>query len=756
MRLPLLAVLAALLALSAPAAQAAPGFLNRVDLGDSSSGGATIRRSVASADGRAFVAWAQASEVRFAQRAPGAPFAAAAALPGTLLADLPDVSMNAAGDVAVVVRTSANGVGLSFRPAAGAFPATPQTIAGTTNTPNDDPHVALAPDGTATVVWVDKTATGCTGNAGCLVVKARQRTPAGTLGAVQTLSDPADDGFIDTGHGVDTPVLVDGQGNAIVAWTHGSLIATARSQYTFWPAGGTPEAAHDIGTNNKAITDMQMDAQGNVLVLLVDNLVLESAFRPAGGPTGPGHDFVFETSGATPRAIVTSVSCSGCSDPPTGKLAFDGQGNATGVFFAQTGAGAGPSGHVRRVFAAARPAGGAGTWSAPGAAIDAAGVIEVSEPGSLRVAGSPGGAVVATWTRCDQGGCPSTDGVAVQAVAKAAGSASFGAQTDLSVAGAQAFGPRPAFAGEAGIVAWSRRTGSGVGSPPLVQMRPFDEPAPRISGPSSGEPGAPLAFTALSPWAALTSAAWTFGDGGVGSGASVSHAFAAAGTFPVALTATDAAGNAATTSLPVQIAASGGAGGGGGGGGGDAGGGGGGATGGGGGATAGGDVPPGGTTGGSPTGANAAPAVAPPAATPDRIAPSLTRLALSPTRFRAGKAATPTTAAKRRAPAGTTIRFRLSEPAGVSLVVERLTTGRRSGKRCVKPSRKNARKRKCTLAKRAGTLARRGVKGSNRVAFSGRIGKNALRAGSYRLSVRARDGAGNASRTVTKTFTVVR
>ena len=557
----LLAIAVLLAALPVADAGAAPSFLKSVDLSDASNGGAVIRSLATASDGRAVVAWGQNSEVRFAERRPGEPFGAASVMPGTFLADLPDVATNLAGDVAIAMRTSSNGVGISFRPAGGGFPASPQTLLASSTASNTDPHVALASDGTATVVWVDKTSTGCAGNAGCLVVKARRRAPDGTLGAVQTLSDPADDGYMDTGHNVDHPVLIDGQGNAIIAWTHGSLIATARSQYTYWPAGGAPEPAHDIGTNNKAITDIAMDAQGDVLVLLANNLALESAFRPGGGATGPGHDFVFETSGATPRSIISSVSCTGCADPPTGKLAFDTQGNATGVFFAQTGSGAGPSGHVRRVFTMTRPAGAGGAWSAPGSPIDTAGVINVSEPASLRVAGSAGGAAVATWTRCDQSGCPSVDGTAVEAVARPAGGA-FGAQQMLSAGAAQAQAPHPGFAGEAAVVAWSRRTGSGVGSPPLVQMRPFDEPAPRLAGPVAGQVGEPLGFSVVSPWAALASASWAFGDGGVASGASVTHAFGAPGSFTVQLTATDAAGNGATTAKQVDVSAPGGGGGG--------------------------------------------------------------------------------------------------------------------------------------------------------------------------------------------------
>ncbi len=47
---------------------------------------------------------------------------------------------------------------------------------------------------------------------------------------------------------------------------------------------------------------------------------------------------------------------------------------------------------------------------------------------------------------------------------------------------------------------------------------------------------------------------WQFGDGNTGSGDATSHTFAAAGTYSVTVTATDAAGNASTTSGTIEIA----------------------------------------------------------------------------------------------------------------------------------------------------------------------------------------------------------
>jgi hypothetical protein len=56
----------------------------------------------------------------------------------------------------------------------------------------------------------------------------------------------------------------------------------------------------------------------------------------------------------------------------------------------------------------------------------------------------------------------------------------------------------------------------------------------------------------------------------------------------------------------------------------------------------------------------------------------------------------------------------------------------------------------------AGALTRHLGAGGAKVALSGRLGTKPLRPGRYRLTVTARDAAGNASAPATVTFTVVR
>jgi len=131
--------------------------------------------------------------------------------------------------------------------------------------------------------------------------------------------------------------------------------------------------------------------------------------------------------------------------------------------------------------------------------------------------------------------------------------------------------------------------------------------------------------------------------------------------------------------------------------------------------------------------APAKPSTDPPA---DTAAPVVSGLRATPRRFRVGRASTPSAARTRR---GTTLRFGLSEAARVALRIQR--------KRAVRSS-----KRFRTI----GTLYRGGRTGANRIRFTGRIGKRALRAGAYRVLVTATDAAGNRSAARIVRFRVVR
>lgn len=67
--------------------------------------------------------------------------------------------------------------------------------------------------------------------------------------------------------------------------------------------------------------------------------------------------------------------------------------------------------------------------------------------------------------------------------------------------------------------------------------------------------GGPIVNNVCASLSAIVSYAWTFGDGGTGTGKTVSHTFTSANTFNVTLTVTNDRGVAASTTQPVTVSA---------------------------------------------------------------------------------------------------------------------------------------------------------------------------------------------------------
>jgi hypothetical protein len=145
-----------------------------------------------------------------------------------------------------------------------------------------------------------------------------------------------------------------------------------------------------------------------------------------------------------------------------------------------------------------------------------------------------------------------------------------------------------------------------------------------------------------------------------------------------------------------------------------------------------GTTPPGGTSGGTaPGGSNP---------NAPNLAPALSKLKLSPARFRVG--------------ARTKISFRLSEPAKVVLTFDRKLSGRRVRGRCVKAS-KSARPNCTRYARVPAKLTVNGKAGSNSISFRGRLSRTrALAVGRYRLTLQASDPTGRKSAPARASFTL--
>jgi hypothetical protein len=148
--------------------------------------------------------------------------------------------------------------------------------------------------------------------------------------------------------------------------------------------------------------------------------------------------------------------------------------------------------------------------------------------------------------------------------------------------------------------------------------------------------------------------------------------------------------------------------------------------------------------------------IPPPPATKDTTAPVFSRVSETNKVFAVGKGRTPVSAKRKRVKVGTTFRFTLSEGASVKLAIAQRQPGRRVGKACRKPSRKNSKHKRCSRFVKKGTLTRTDKSGANSLHFTGRIGRRALKPGSYRVTITANDAAGNKSKPKTLSFRVVK
>jgi hypothetical protein len=138
--------------------------------------------------------------------------------------------------------------------------------------------------------------------------------------------------------------------------------------------------------------------------------------------------------------------------------------------------------------------------------------------------------------------------------------------------------------------------------------------------------------------------------------------------------------------------------------------------------------------------------------TPDVTAPAASGLSLSPKRFfpfqgRGGSIARTD---------GTRVGYTLSEPARMRFTLERAKKGARKGRRCVK-RRRNDRRRSCRrFVKLRGSFERASSAGENSFRFTGRLRGKPLKPGTYRLTGRPTDPAGNAGASARARFKIRR
>jgi hypothetical protein len=105
---------------------------------------------------------------------------------------------------------------------------------------------------------------------------------------------------------------------------------------------------------------------------------------------------------------------------------------------------------------------------------------------------------------------------------------------------------------------------------------------------------------------------------------------------------------------------------------------------------------------------------------------------------------------------GTRFRWRLDEAAAVTINVARALPGRKVGRACRRPTRRNRGIRRCTRYRGVGRLKAKGVAGANSRVFGGRFKRRSLKPGPYRALIGAVDEAGNISKPRAARFKVVR
>jgi hypothetical protein len=613
-----------------------------------------------------------------------------------------DVAMSAQGDTLAVWQRGPF-LESSFRPAGGTFgpvvPVPNLTGAAAALTP------VVAFDGQIGVIVFEQDM-----NPGFIVARAVRKLD-GTFTGARAISSQ---GRNATGVRLGADVA----GDMVAAWQEreGSNYAVAASVR---PSGDDfgPLATFPVATTSEVAC--AMGPGRDALVVWDSGTSISGASRPAGGAFGAAAPLV-----TAPEDL----------SAPSVALGAGGAAALTYLRYDATVSGPDPSFGNRRAWAATRAA-GAGSFGAPedvsangfgtiftGAAIDGhgdavavyqAGVLPwaaVAPPGGTfgdavrlspadqdmyapRVAVAGDGATHVLWSGSG------SDGYQVRSVVRPPGGA-FASMQTLSGGPAATQYARIAVDGQGNAAAaWRRDEGadrrvavSGYDAAPPT-LRTLEVPAAGVA-----RSALPMSVDAVDVWSPI-SVAWAFGDGAGGAGAATTHAYTAPGTYSTTVSVVDAVGNAATAVRTVTVTP------------------------------------------------------APVPAVRDRTKPRLSGLRLTPATFRAAASGGSIAATR----IGSTVRYRLSEVAKVKFTVERATAGRRVGGVCRTATPANRRRARCTrYVPLKGSARHKGVAGTNRAAFRGRMGGVRLLPARYRLVARATDPAGNVSSRQRVAFRIVR
>jgi len=502
------------MALLASSAWAAAAWQPPVDLSDPGKTASNPQVGV-DASGAAVAVWERSNGantiIQSASRPAGGPWSAPVDLSvAGQNASAPQIAVEADGDAVAVWRRydgAAYVIQAASRPADGSWGA-PVSLSAAGQSTNS-PEIAVGPNGSAVAVWERY-------DGADWIIQAASKAAGGAWSAPVNLTA--------AGLSAASPqVAIDASGTALALWERSDGVGYV-TQAASKPAGGTWGAPKSISAAGKVASGarLALDPGGNATAVWESydggTSTIQAASKPAGGNWG--------------APVNLSEAGKNALNP---RVAVDASGNAVTIWV-------GLNNSVYSIQTASKPAGGA--WGQP-ANLSAPG----QTPPALQLAVAPGGAAVAVWTQ--QNGPAS----AIQAANKPAGGA-WGAPANLTTAGLNASSPQVAIAPSGDAVAvWTRLSATGV-----IQAAGFDASGPELRGlaiPSRGVVGRKLAFSVspLDAWSPLAATEWSFGDGKRASGTSVKHAYAAAGTYSVTVTATDALGNSSQASGIVKIAA---------------------------------------------------------------------------------------------------------------------------------------------------------------------------------------------------------
>ena len=365
-------------------------------------------------------------------------------------ADYPQIAIAPDGTAAAVWSRS-DGVNTiiqaAIRPLGGSFgPPVDLSAAGRNSS---EPQIAMAPDGTATAVWVRFD--------GSNIVQAATRPPGGSFGIPVDLSVPGQSAY-------GPQIVTAPDGTTTVVWFRsdgGNYIVQVATR----PEGGSFGAPVDISVPGQNASSPQITTAADSVATVAwtrsdgSNFIIQAATRPPGGSFGipvdlsaAGQD-AFDPQIATARdGTIVSVwrRSDGANDivqaairPPDGsfgtpvdlsspgqsslgpRVAVANDGSSTVVWYRSDGAK-----HV--VQAATRPPGG--SFGVPVNLSDAG-----EDASSPQIATAPDGTATAVWRGSD--GANSI----IQAATRSPGG-QFGGSVDLSVAGQDAERPQVATA----------------------------------------------------------------------------------------------------------------------------------------------------------------------------------------------------------------------------------------------------------------------------------------------------------------------